>query len=157
MARAADAARSLPGVDGVEANPATGSLLLHHAGAAPDLDMLSGRLGAAVGFALDLVPPRERVRVQGEVSVLAQRARVGFAELDARVAAATGGWLDLKMLVPLAFLGAAAVQVVATEGSLGAVPPYLLAYYAFDTFFKFHESFSPAPGSVPPAGGAPTP
>ena len=148
MAKAKEACGSIPGVHQVEVNPTTGSLLLHHRGSEPDIELLSGELEAAVGFMLDLAPPRQRPRARGEVSVLARNVRTGFAELDARIAEATGGWLDLKMAVPLALLGAAALQVIATEGSLGVVPPYLLAYYAFDTFLKFNESISPDPSEL---------
>lgn len=148
MAKAKEATSLVPGVHHVEVNPTTGSLLLHHRGSEPDMELLSGKLEAAVGLILDAVPPRERPRARGEVSVLARNVRTGFAELDARVVEATGGWLDLKMAVPLALLGAAALQLIATEGSIGVVPPYLLAYYAFDTFIKFHESISPDPGEL---------
>ena len=89
---------------------------------------------------LDLVPPREREGITEGSSRLAEHIRRNCAGLNAWVAELTGGWIDLKMLVPLAFVGIAAAQLFASGGLSGA-SPYLLLYVAFDTYVKFHELF----------------
>lgn len=135
--------QSVPGVRRVDVNAVTGSMVVHHDPNGTSLDEVNKALGAAGEFALDLVPPRMREQVRGEVSLVAHDVRNTVAALDGTVRRATGGWLDLKMLVPLAFVGAAAVQITLSEGAWTAVPPYVLLYYGFDTFMKFH-SLTPA-------------
>lgn len=131
--------QQVPGVRRVEVNPTAGSVIIHHDPDTTRLEDVSDALEDGLGFFLSIVPPRERAQAAADVSVVAHAIRRQFHDLDAAVRRATGGWIDLKMLVPVVFLGAAVVQVTVTEGSWAAVPPYLLLYYAFDTYMKFHE------------------
>lgn len=130
--------QQVPGVRRVEVNSTAGSVVLHHDPATTRLEDVSDALEDQLDFFLSIVPPRERPQAAAEVSALAHALQRQFHDLDAAVRRATAGWIDLKMLVPVVFLGAAVVQVTVTEGSWAAVPPYLLVYYAFDTYMKFH-------------------
>lgn len=156
MARVREALQSVPGVRRVDVNATTGSVLVHHDAEAVKLDDVAESLEAGTDFVLALVPPRERAWVRAEVSTVAHRVRTAFTTLDASISDATAGWVDLKMLVPIALISAAAVQVTITEGNWTAVPPYVLLYYAFDTFMKCHQlipSQHAAPQSPAPLGG----
>lgn len=152
MAETRNVLLGVAGVQRIEINPSTGSLLLHHDPQVTRLDDVARTLEQGAGLVLALTPPRERERVQDEISALAQRVRAAFAAADAGVARATDGWIDLKMLVPVAFLGAAVVQVAVSGGGWTAVPPYVLLYYAFDTFVKFHD-LTPLREAAATAGG----
>jgi copper chaperone CopZ len=132
--------RTVPGVQRVETNVATGSILLTHDRNAIAEEDISKALDAATSLALDMVPPRFRNEASLEMSDLARGIAATFKTIDLRVAQATDGWIDLKMLVPVLLLGAAVAQATVAEGAWAAVPPYVLAYYAFDTFIKFHGS-----------------
>jgi hypothetical protein len=71
-----------------------------------------------------------------------------FADLDRQIALLTGHKVDLKLLFPLALGGIGAWQLARRGLGLGEVPAYVLLWYAFDSFWKFHRS-PPAPQTDP--------
>jgi hypothetical protein len=61
------------------------------------------------------------------------------SDLDRQIAKLTGHHVDLKLLFPLT-LGAVGVWQLARRGAgLSEVPAYVLLWYAFDSFWKFHR------------------
>jgi hypothetical protein len=61
------------------------------------------------------------------------------ADLDRQLSRLTGRTVDLKLLFPMA-LGGIGLWRVATNGlGLTEVPAYVLLWYAFDSFWKFHR------------------
>jgi hypothetical protein len=113
----ADRLRATPGVTGVETNPNTGSVLVHHEGPLDGiLDEMLGNseLGQLVEFALT-TPPVAR-RLKSEITVL-----------DNTVQRWSGGDLDLGMAASFGLLGLAAVQLFVGLQVSGAVS---LAWYA---------------------------
>lgn len=69
-----------------------------------------------------------------------------LADLDRQLAILTGHKVDLKLIFPLA-LGGVGVWAVARRGlGLTEVPAYVLLWYAFDSFWKFHRE--PAKSSL---------
>jgi hypothetical protein len=59
-------------------------------------------------------------------------------ELNAQTVSLTGGWFDLPTLVA-GSLGLIALRQLLTKGvQLDALPWYVLAWYAFDSFVKLH-------------------
>ena len=127
-----------PGVTRAELNPDTGSILVHHAPGAAFEDLLE-QAGLSESVLLSAVPPRLRQAVRGDASRVASGATDWFFAADARLARATGGWLDLKMAVPIGLLSAAAWRTAAEGAAFLEIPPYILLWYAFDSFMKFHQ------------------
>jgi hypothetical protein len=128
------ALRGQPGVRDVEVNETTGSVLIHHAPGAVSAHGLAavlGDLGVVIqGLAGDEAGKSETAR--GVESAL--------GDLNRRVATATGGKADLKIIVPGAFLAWGLWRLAADVGSFfTAVPGYVLLYYAFDTYTKLHH------------------
>ena len=126
-----------PGVATVDANPATGSLLVHYDHEALHrgdiLDILED-VGLVVADLADLPAPS-----WGPHSTTAGGLMDAIGDLDARLSALTNRRLDLKLLFPLA-LGAIGLRQTLSEGlGLGQVPGYVLLWYAFDSFWKFHQ------------------
>ncbi|MDJ0724058.1 MAG: hypothetical protein QNJ38_03000 [Prochloraceae cyanobacterium] len=63
-----------------------------------------------------------------------------FSQLDRKVKLATDEAIDLRFLVPLSF-GVLALRQLLNKGLLiEAIPWYVLAWYAFDSFIKLHYS-----------------
>jgi hypothetical protein len=63
-----------------------------------------------------------------------------FADLDRQIALLTGHKVDLKLLFPLALGGVGVWQLARRGVGLGEVPAYVLLWYAFDSFWKFHRT-----------------
>ena len=89
------------GVDGVEINPVTGSLLLFYHGTEAALDRLMEE--AAWSFA---PPSAASLRFSGEegLAAVGQNLRRMTGELNQRLKTATRGWLDLPSLFSFLFL-----------------------------------------------------
>ena len=125
-----------PGVASVDANPATGSLLVRYDQHALGRDAVLGILedvGLVVAALADLPAP------PGPHSTTAGGFMDAISDLDARLSALTNRRLDLKLLFPLA-LGAIGLRKTVSEGlGLSQVPGYVLLWYAFDSFWKFHH------------------
>jgi hypothetical protein len=62
-----------------------------------------------------------------------------LTDLDRRVAALTGHQVDLKLLFPVALGGLGAWQLVKRGFGFSEVPAYVLLWFAFDSFWKFHR------------------
>jgi hypothetical protein len=129
---------STPGVTRADVNPDTGSVLVHHDVNAAFEDLLE-RAGLSENVLLAAVPPRLRHAVRGEASRAAAGVTDWFFAADARLARATGGWLDLKMAIPIGLFSAAAWRSAAEGAAFLEIPPYILLWYAFDSFMKFHQ------------------
>jgi hypothetical protein len=127
-----------PGVQHAEANAQTGSILVHHEEDVAVDDLLE-KAGLSEQVLMDAVPPRMRGMVRAEASNIATDATDWFFDLDARLSRATDGWLDLKMAIPLGLASAAAWRFAAEGGAFLAVPPYMLMWWAFDSFTKLHQ------------------
>ncbi|MGI8550376.1 MAG: hypothetical protein ACR2PL_06185 [Dehalococcoidia bacterium] len=91
---------------------------------------LLDKAGLSEEALLDALPPRLRGDVRSESSRVARDVTDRFYDADARLQRATGGWLDLKMAIPLGLLGTALRRTAAEGTAWLSVPPYLLAYYA---------------------------
>jgi hypothetical protein len=129
---------STPGVVGTQVNPQTGSILVQHEGNVLLEDLLE-RAGLTENVLVDAFPPRLREQVRSEASQVAQGLADFFFQADAELSRATGGWLDLKMTIPLGLLGAGVWRLAAEGAGILEVPPYLLLWWSFDTFVKLHQ------------------
>ncbi len=75
------------------------------------------------------------------------------ADLDRQLSVLTGRRIDLKLLFPLALGGVGLWRVMRSGLGIGEVPAYVLLWYAFDSFWKFHNTTHASP---PVDGDAPS-
>lgn len=95
-------------------------------------------------------------------SVLAQTVRKGMSEFDTRIREATQGAVDARSLTPIIFGGLALRQLIVQGPQLDNLPWYVLGWYAFDSFMKFHNRYPSFPqndtgGTGEENGNSPTP
>jgi hypothetical protein len=97
----------------------------------------------------DLTPPPDAIVQPRRQSTVATHIAKSLSQADRRVFHATEGVLDLRMLVPIGLAAYSVRQLIRTGPQLGKTPWYVLAYYAFDTFIKLHDT---PPGDLAPIG-----
>ncbi len=131
---------ALSGVEGVQLNLATGSLLIHYAA---DLyrdfeNTLTERGNATRQFSLEQPQLRRSSRHPShKSSELGKAVTRLFATLDDEIRYATDNQLDLKVLVPLIAM-ALGIATIPRSGSR-ATPLWLtLAIFAFSSFLGLH-------------------
>jgi hypothetical protein len=131
-----DALQGANGTRRVHANPVTGSILVLHRGPASTeefTEVLRSR-----GFEVDDRTNGRREKASGQREDLAAGIESAVRDLNARVERATDGRMDLRTVVPLALLTGGLIKLMFDE-NWKAVPPYVLLYYAFDTYWKLND------------------
>lgn len=125
-------ARSIKAVD---ANPQTGSLLVHYDPDDPVDDIVGElqRLGYLVQAAENL-PGMDWIK-KSEGSKIVELA---FSRANSRLGQMTRGKADLRLVVPAIFAVLAARQFMRDAGRIRNASWYQLAYWAFDSFHKLH-------------------
>jgi len=73
------------------------------------------------------------------VSLVAQLVGKRFNNINNYLARTTNNYLDLKMLLPVAFLAGGIYQTSKNRAWLADVPAWVLFYYAYDSYLKFHS------------------
>jgi hypothetical protein len=136
--RIRDSVLSVAGVKSVEINDRTGSVLVHHDETPGILDALAGALDAVGEDLFDEIIESGINEVIPGGSVFAHLIRQRIGRADSLVAELTNNLLDLKMLLPICFLGAGFFQASRNRDWLGQVPAWVLFYYAYDSYLKFH-------------------
>ena len=117
----------------VEANPATGSLLLTFD---DPLDIIIEEL-RALGLEIQTTMAAARpVRTQSRGAVVVRRMMGGA---NAKLHELTAGNVDLRFAVPAVYLALAVRNFSRGRGRLRDASWYQLMYWAFDSFFKLHE------------------
>jgi Heavy metal associated domain 2 len=96
-------------------------------------------IGAADAASQSQSIPTERPAVR-----LAAAIRQTTSELDAGIASATGGWLDLKLLLPLALLGWAARELI--RGQVAPLAWSSALWYAHGLFRDYNVPGDNTPG-----------
>jgi len=120
---------SCPGVQKVEANPSTGSvLLLHESDSQAIVEFARGKR------IFHLSEPKK-----GE-SAVPQSVISSFAGLNERVKSAMSGQVDLWGITSLLLIGAGVYQVA--RGNLVAIPWYTALYYGANILLKSREGGS---------------
>ena len=123
----------------VTTNARTGSALLSWDPEQLDVEHALELVRAAHTALSGVVPPHVSKAIDRAAS---RSARMLWNELrvaDGRVFDATHGAVDLRMLVPLGLATLSLRQLLRTGPQVAKLPWYMLAYYAFDTFHKFHH------------------
>jgi len=138
-----EALLSAPGVEAVDCNPLTGSMLIHYApgpvGKLPAF--LSAHNGSPPPFSVHApqsIHPAGKVRRRrpGQHSEAAKSIMGFFGDLDDAIRTATGDQLDLRVLFPLA----AAVLGIALMRRANATPLWLtMVIFGFSSFLVLHD------------------
>jgi Heavy metal associated domain 2 len=128
-----------------EVNPSTGSVLVHydhHTRSSADVISVLRDVGVLVEETARSV--LDLPEAGAGPSTTSVRLIDTMTDLDRQISLLTGRRVDLKLLFPMA-LGGVGLWRVATNGlGLTEVPAYVLLWYAFDSFWKFHRE--PAQG-----------
>ncbi|MCX8116443.1 MAG: hypothetical protein N3G78_00745 [Desulfobacterota bacterium] len=112
----------LSGVERIETNPLTGSiLLLHHL----DIDSLAQFARDKGLFALQL---------KKEAASFHQAAIRAFSTLEGRTSELTGGAVNLGALASIALIAAGTYQIL--KGNVSAIPWYTAFWYGLNLFLK---------------------
>jgi len=127
----------VPGVKSVDVNHRTGSIFIAHEEHPEILAGLSGAFDSVCGDLFEEVLEEEGAMIPG-FSVLAHLLKKRAAKLDHFLAEKTNNMIDLKMLVPVLLLGAGLFKIAKTRQWMHEVPAWVLLYYAYDSYLKFH-------------------
>jgi hypothetical protein len=135
---------ALPDVEEIRMTPRTGSVVVVYAPDALDTRGLLARVREARVLDVE-APSGELYGVQQvPLSETAQGIRHTFSGVNARLSEITDGRWDLRSVVPFALGALALRQLVADAGAIGAAPWYVLAWYAFDSFWKLNQDHAVA-------------
>jgi hypothetical protein len=129
---------AMPEVDEVRIQPRTGSVTIYHQPAELGVDQLAQRLASQRLVTLDPTVDGP-YGWQRPLSQTAAGIHETFHGVDVRLSELTNGRWDLRSVVPFALGALALRQFIADAGALGAAPWYVLAWYAFDSFWKLNE------------------
>jgi hypothetical protein len=127
------------GAGHTQLDPSTGSVLVHYnARAHSSADVLS--ILKDVGVILEETARGVGLEVpETGASTTSTHIVNAVSDLDRRLSLLTGRRVDLKLLFP-ATLGGIGLWRALTGGlGLTEVPAYVLLWYAFDAFWKFHR------------------
>ncbi len=130
---------AIPGVRDIQANARTGSVVIQYDPAELDVAGLINLARAANVLALDALEASPYAGKRMPPSLTAQRISHTVHEVDVRLAELSGGRWDLRSVVPVAFGVLAARAIIRDVGALGSAPWYVLAWYAFDSFWKLNQ------------------
>ncbi len=141
-------AKAIPGVEGIESNATTGSVLIHYAqDECQDFEASLAGAGDSIFELLSIRQGQKAGSRRSETdSTTAIAIAAAFKSFDTRIKTVTDNTLDLKVLLPMA--AAAAAAFTAREAL--ATPLWLtLAIFAFSAFVVLHPGIE-----VSQSGGA---
>lgn len=128
---------SRDGVNEVRVNPANGSVTVHY-------DKTRHRAAGILGWLEDLDVVVESIghlpSVDGEAGSGAAGFLSALEDLNRRLRAVTGVPVDVKLILPLAFVGAGAWSIFRRGWMIEAVPGWLFLWFAFDMLVKLHPN-----------------
>lgn len=133
-----DSLKKVSSVQNIEINQRTGSMVVFHDHDAQILDSINTALTEVAGNLLEAVLEAEELEFPG-LSIIAHLIRSFLGKADVKLAGITNNLIDLKMLLPIAFFAAGVFQASRTRNWLGAVPAWVLFFYAYDAYMRFHE------------------
>jgi hypothetical protein len=140
-----------PGINSVEINQKTGSILVHHDHDTPIFDILHEAVETVGADLLTTLIEGETAELLAPAGILAAGVGlvVGFGKSLFSIAGSESAsanhkpvipvaGADLKLLVPAAFLAAAIYKAYQTRSFWQGLTPMALTYWAFDTYWKFN-------------------
>jgi len=130
----------LPDIEAVQTTTRTGSVVIVYDPEALDTLSLIARVRQARLLALE--PPVVDLYAghQLPLSQTAQGIHRTFSGANVRLSEITNGRWDLRSVLPFALGTLALRQLVTDFGAIGAAPWYVLAWYAFDSFWKLNQA-----------------
>lgn len=141
---------AVPGIKHVELNDKTGSLLVHHEHDMPIFETIADSVQTVAADLLVTLIEGEEAPALGGVQLLAAGAGLvtGVAknlltpdeDNNGRIRILNASTSDLKNILPLAFLGAAIYKAYETRTIWSGVAPAVLAYWAFDSYWKLNHT-----------------
>lgn len=139
MDKAADALRKTPGVNHVEVNHRTGSILVHHDEHPGILESVEKTLEESSTELLEALVEGGNPEVLG-LAVGFHLISNLFSSADQKVSKATNNLVDAKTIAPLAFLVAGFMRLRRGSGEdvLMTISPVVLFFYAFDLYWRFN-------------------
>jgi hypothetical protein len=127
------------GVREVQVTPHTGSVVVRFDPTQFDPERLMAQDRPRQLLALERADrPADRQK-SVPTSHTAARLQRAFHEVDVRLSELSQGRWDLRSVVPATFGVLALRQIVTNFGELAGIPWYVLAWYAFDSFWKLNE------------------
>lgn len=136
------------GVRAVRANAANGSLTLNYD---PDRHSASGILGVLEDVDVMIETIGDLPSVGGDKpdgGATSPSFLAAVEDLNRRINRATGIPLDLKLALPLSFVGAGLWSISRRGLMIESVPGGLFFWFAFDMFVKLHPVPHPPPSSA---------
>jgi len=141
MEKMGDRLRQIDGVKDVQVDHRTGSILLKHTDDPGIIESLMASLEDAGDLFLSVMMEEEGP--ESELSIVSRFLKETLGSANTNVARSTRGFIDLRMMVPLGFLSAALWKMRGTKEWLVEVPPYVLLWYAWDSYMKLHHTRPP--------------
>jgi hypothetical protein len=138
MEKMGERLRKIEGVQGVEVDHRTGSILLKHNNDPGIIERLMVSLEEAGDLFLSVVIDEEGPN--SEISKVSLFLKETLGTANSNVSRSTRGFIDLRMMVPLGFLGAGLWKMRRSHAWLVEVPPYVLLWYAWDSYMKLHHT-----------------
>lgn len=127
------------GVGRVDTNGTTGSITIKYDRYALSTDDVLAILQDA-GVTAEKDPPDTMDSLADHGHCATSDSILGaLTDLDRRLSRLTGRKVDLKLLFPLTLAGVGLRQWITQGLGLAQVPAYVLLWYAFDSFWKFHR------------------
>ncbi len=129
------ALRKIDTVKEVDINHKTGSILIKHA----EDSRILGKIEQALNdVAAEVLVELTREPEGEDVSILAELIGNALGRANYGVSRYTGNNVDLRMLVPLAFLGLGIEKASRTPGWFDHAPAYIFFFWAYDAYIRFH-------------------
>jgi hypothetical protein len=141
------------GIEGVQTNAATGSVLVRYDRRKLSHDEVLGVLRDIGVCAVALTGGGgDQVNESGHSSTAGSILAV-TDDLDRRLSEITGRKIDLRLLVPIGLV-ALGLRLAMLQGGLGLtqVPPFMILWYAWDAFLRLHSGRDPRTAVSGPAG-----
>lgn len=123
-----------PNVSQVSTNIQHGSILINHSAKEGSLENVLATLHDIGMIFADITEGSTEAAADVSSAVM---------DLNKRVEQATDGAVDLRFLFPLGLSTLAVRQLLIQGLQLEAIPWYVLAWYAFDSFIKLHGASYP--------------
>jgi copper chaperone CopZ len=143
---------NVPGVNGVDVNDRTGSILVHHEEKPCMLEELAGAFEDVAGDIFQEITTAEIDELIPGASIIGYVIKRRFGDLNQQVAGASNNMIDLKMMLPIGFLLAGLHKAAKNRNWFDHVPAWVLFYYAYDSYLKFHGPGARAINSDPSSG-----
>lgn len=146
------------GIYQVIINPTTGSVIINYDQdrcTHQDMMAILGEIGLVFKDLMTEGGPGLPGKADLESNSIAKQLAKGLGALDQQICARTGGKANLRLLVPVLMAGLGVRQIMKKGWGLSEVPGYVLIWYAFDAFYKFHPEIVHLPTSS--KGSSPEP